>query len=68
MGLLKNLVKKVVGAPPAPAKASTPSAPAKVEAPKAAPHGTNAAEDKPWYLDGENDGWDDTNPDADKKA
>ncbi len=26
----------------------------------------NAGEDKPWYLDGENDGWDDTNPDKDK--
>ncbi len=27
----------------------------------------NAGEDKPWYLDGENDGWDDTNPNEEKK-
>lgn len=27
----------------------------------------NAGDDKPWYLDGENDGWDDTNPDREKK-
>jgi hypothetical protein len=27
----------------------------------------NAGEDKPWYLDGDNDGWDHTNPTDDKK-
>ena len=27
----------------------------------------NGAEDKPWYLDGENDGWDDVNVQPDDK-
>ncbi|MFN7144841.1 MAG: hypothetical protein ACK4YP_13780 [Myxococcota bacterium] len=27
----------------------------------------NAGEDKPWYLDGQNDGWDDTNVQPDPK-
>ncbi|MDO9280721.1 MAG: hypothetical protein Q7U06_02365 [Pseudomonadota bacterium] len=27
----------------------------------------NAGEDKPWYLDGENDGWDDVNVTPDEK-
>ncbi len=27
----------------------------------------NGAEDKPWYLDGENDGWDDVNVQPDEK-
>jgi hypothetical protein len=27
----------------------------------------NAGDDQPWYLDGQNDGWDDTNPNGDKK-
>lgn len=67
MGLLKNLVKKVVGAP-APAKAATPPAAPAPAPERHASHGTNAAEAKPWYLDGENDGWDETNPDAEKKA
>lgn len=25
------------------------------------------ATERPWYLDGENDGWDETNPEPDKK-
>jgi hypothetical protein len=29
---------------------------------KADAKGKNAATDKPWYLDGQNDGWDETNP------
>ena len=29
--------------------------------------GKNAGEATPWYLDGQNDGWDDTNPGDDKK-
>ncbi|MES2644008.1 MAG: hypothetical protein V4850_31250 [Myxococcota bacterium] len=27
----------------------------------------NAGEDKPWYLDGQNDGWDDVNVEQDPK-
>jgi hypothetical protein len=27
----------------------------------------NAGDDKPWYLDGSNDGWDEVNPEKDQK-
>lgn len=57
MGLLKALAKRVLGRdekPPVPATAP----PAKP--PSSAPPGAEGATDKPWYLDGQNDGWDTT--------
>lgn len=72
MGLIKNLVKKVVGggAPAKPSSSATPAPPAspKVASPKPARGGTNAESDTPWYLDGQNDGWEDTDVDPAKKG
>ena len=45
-----------VHAPPSPPPEARPSEARPSEAP---PAGT----DRPWYLDGENEGWDETNPD-----
>ncbi len=60
---LRDFAKKVVGRlrsteprPDAPAPAAPAAAPA-APAPK-----KPATGDKPWFLDGQNDGWDDTNP------
>ncbi len=55
MGLLRNLAKKVLGKQEAP----KPSPPVATPAPKA-PAPTGSGTDKPWYLDGQNDGWDET--------
>lgn len=74
MGLLKNLVKKVVGGAPAkpstPATTTPPTSPRPSAPSSAAPRGggTNAESDTPWYLDGQQDGWEDTNVDPAKKA
>ncbi len=61
MGLLRNLAKKVLGKaqpPPRPAGDAVP-APTSEPRPTVGPGGP-AATDKPWYLDGSNDGWDTT--------
>jgi hypothetical protein len=77
MGLLsriKDKVKeKVAGVPNArPADGTHQDRDAAAAAAKKAGEGThakkNAGDDKPWYLDGQNDGWDETNPNADKKS
>jgi hypothetical protein len=80
MGLLsriKDKVKAGLGGPetkpqarPAPA---TQPGPSRDEAARVAAEAAdkarkkNAGEDKPWYLDGANDGWDDTNVQPDPK-
>lgn len=56
MGLIRSLAKKVLG------RASTaqpaPSAPPPTPVPPGV--GAPSTTDKPWYLDGQNDGWDTT--------
>lgn len=66
MGLLRDIAKKVLrrphgprppdGAPsPGPANHPTPAADTETSS-----TGSATATDKPWYLDGSNDGWDTT--------
>lgn len=77
MGLLSRLkdkVKEKVGAGTPAARPAdgthfdrdAAAAAAKKAGEAAHPGKKNAGDDKPWYLDGQNDGWDDTNPDAKK--
>jgi hypothetical protein len=64
MGLIRNLAKKVLrrpGAPRPPDGAPPPSPGPADNSPTGTPAPTGAAAtDKPWYLDGSNDGWDTT--------
>lgn len=68
MGLLRDIAKKVLrrphvprppdGAPsPAPGPANHPTPATDTETSST---GSATATDKPWYLDGSNDGWDTT--------
>lgn len=75
MGLLRSLAKKVLGRQESgPAPLATPQTPSPQRAadhaknegqPHHPPEGAEAASttggtEKPWYLDGTNDGWDET--------
>ncbi len=62
MGLIRSLAKKVLRRTDAPRPsdgAPPPSPGPAANRPSGAP-GRAAATDKPWYLDGSNDGWDTT--------
>ncbi len=55
------------GAVASPAPASPPKGATSTGAAGGAPR-ADRGEEKPWFLDGQQDGWDDTNPGGDKGA
>ncbi len=65
MGILRSLAKKVLGkSESAKAPAAAPATPSSAAAPSSAASG-GAGTEKPWYLDGTNDGWDTTDVTSD---
>ena len=63
MGLIRNLAKKVLRRPDLPRPPDGPPSPSDGPANHPVPETDTtqpSATEKPWYLDGSNDGWDTT--------
>jgi len=69
MGLIRRIARKVLDATRSPSSPKEPGTPAPTVTPEPTPAPAPKKEgDQPWYLDGQNDGWDDVNPGEKKKG